>query len=203
MSNEAQKPLQEMRLFDLEGRRLYFTADERRAFLAAASTMPRETRSFCGVLHHTGCRISEALAITAPRIDLSGRAIVFETLKKRRKGIFRAVPCPAEFLDDLDIIHGLRQVQARGGRKPDRLWPWSRMTGYTRVMEVIKAAGIPDGPHASPKGLRHGFGVNAVVKGVPLSTLQKWLGHAQLSTTAIYANAIGQEEQDIAARMWS
>jgi len=33
--------------------------------------------------------------------------------------------------------------------------------------------------------------------------LQKWLGHAQLSTTAIYANAIGKEEQDIAARMWA
>ncbi len=32
--------------------------------------------------------------------------------------------------------------------------------------------------------------------------VQKWLGHAQLSTTAIYANAVGEEEQAIAARMW-
>lgn len=32
--------------------------------------------------------------------------------------------------------------------------------------------------------------------------LQRWLGHAQLSTTAIYADAVGKEEQDIAARMW-
>lgn len=32
--------------------------------------------------------------------------------------------------------------------------------------------------------------------------MQKWLGHAQLSTTAIYANAVGAEEQSIAARMW-
>jgi len=70
-------------------------------------------------------------------------------------------------------------------------------------MEIIKAAGIPEGPHASPKGLRHGFGVHDIVKGVPLSTLQKWLGHAQLTTTALYANAVGQEERDIAARMWS
>lgn len=203
MSNEGQKPIQEMRLFDATGARLYFTAEERAAFLAAARKMPRETRSFCGVLHWTGCRISEALALTPARIDLSGHAIVFETLKKRRKGVFRSVPCPAEFLDDLDIIHGLRQLQARGGRKQDRLWPWSRMTGYTRIMEVIRAAGIPDGPHASPKGLRHGFGVNAVVRGVPLNNLQKWLGHAQLSTTSIYANAIGQEERDIAQRMWA
>ena len=27
-------------------------------------------------------------------------------------------------------------------------------------------------------------------------------GHAQLTTTAIYANAVGEEEQSIAARMW-
>jgi site-specific recombinase XerD len=32
--------------------------------------------------------------------------------------------------------------------------------------------------------------------------LQRWLGHAQLSTTAIYADSGGREEQDIAARMW-
>jgi integrase/recombinase XerD len=31
--------------------------------------------------------------------------------------------------------------------------------------------------------------------------VQKWLGHAQLTTTAVYANAVG-EEQSIAARMW-
>jgi site-specific recombinase XerD len=38
--------------------------------------------------------------------------------------------------------------------------------------------------------------------GVPLHMVQKWTGHAQLSTTAIYADAVGKEEQDIAARMW-
>jgi hypothetical protein len=28
------------------------------------------------------------------------------------------------------------------------------------------------------------------------------IGHAQLSTTAVYANAVGAEEKDIARRMW-
>jgi integrase/recombinase XerD len=28
--------------------------------------------------------------------------------------------------------------------------------------------------------------------------MQKWLGHAQLTTTAVYANAVGAEEKDIA-----
>jgi len=60
-----------------------------------------------------------------------------------------------------------------------------------------------NGPQASPKGLRHGFGVAAMQTKIPLNTVQKWLGHAQLSTTAIYADATGAEEQAIAERVWS
>ena len=190
-----------MQLFDAEGRRLYVTEDERRAFIAAAAKAPREVRTFCGVLHATGCRISEALALTAQKIDLSGRVVVFESLKKRKRGVFRAVPVPPELLDTLDMVHGLREAQRRGQTKA-LLWPWSRMTAFRRVQEVIAAAGIPDGPHACPKGLRHGFGVQAVSRGIALNMVQKWLGHAQLTTTAIYANAVGEEEQSIAARMW-
>ena len=64
-------------------------------------------------------------------------------------------------------------------------------------------AGVPDGPHRTPKGLRHGFGINATVCGVPLNMLSKWMGHADIATTAIYADAMGPGEQDIASRMWS
>src|SRR5215218_1278710 len=149
-----------MQLFDAEGHRLYFTEAERRAFVAAAAKAPREVRTFCGVLHATGCRISEALALTAQQVDLSGCVVVFESLKKRKRGVFRAVPVPPELLDTLDMVHGLREAQRRGQTNA-LLWPWSRMTAFRRVREVI-AAGIPDGPHACPEGLRHGFGVQAV-----------------------------------------
>jgi site-specific recombinase XerD len=56
---------------------------------------------------------------------------------------------------------------------------------------------------ASRKGLRHGFGVTAVSKSIALNMVQKWLGHSQLTTMAIYANAVGEEEQSIASRMWN
>ena len=51
------------------------------------------------VLHDTGCRISEALALTSESIDLSGRA----------------VPVPPTLLDTLDMVHGIREAQKRGG----------------------------------------------------------------------------------------
>jgi site-specific recombinase XerD len=62
-------------------------------------------------------------------------------------------------------------------------------------------AGI-HGAQACPKGLRHGYGIHAIQSGVPVTLLQKWLGHASLSTTAIYTNALGAEELYIAERMW-
>jgi integrase/recombinase XerD len=44
--------------------------------------------------------------------------------------------------------------------------------------------------------------VQAVSRGITLNLVQKSLGHAQLTTTAIYANAVGEEEQSSAVRMW-
>jgi integrase/recombinase XerD len=193
-----------MQIVNENGERLYFTEDQRKALLDAAAKAPREVRSFCNVLCFTGCRISEALALTAKSVDLSAKQIRLECLKKRKRGVWRSVPVPSELLDLLDMVHGIREIQKKGkSRINDRLWTWSRMTAWRKMDALIKAAGIEDGPHASAKGLRHGFGVTAVSKGIALNMVQKWLGHAALETTAIYADAIGEEEQTIASRMWS
>ena len=192
-----------MGLYDGQGHRKYLSQEERRAFLAAAESASRETRTLCGLLFYAGCRISEALALTADRVDLNSDVVVFETLKKRKPGVYRAVPVPEDFLEVLDLVHGIRDAQCRRDEgRTERLWSWSRMTAWRRVTEVMDEAGI-HGPHATPKGLRHGFGVAAVTAGIPLNMVQKWLGHAQLSTTAIYADATGGEEQSIARRMWN
>ena len=191
-----------MRLHTLDGARKYLTAGERDAFLREAERGDRSARTLCMTLAYAGCRLSEALALTVDRVDLAAGVLVVESLKKRRTGIYRSVPVPPALLDALDLVHGIREQQSRRGKgRGIRLWPWSRMTGWRVVHAVMEEAGF-SGPHASPKGLRHGFGVAAVSAGIPLNLVQKWLGHAQLSTTAIYADATGAEEKDIARRMW-
>jgi hypothetical protein len=66
----------------------------------------------------TPCCVDRRCGRTEPdpwqQIDLSGRVVVFESLKKRRKGVFRAVPVPPELLDALDLVHGIRETQRRG-----------------------------------------------------------------------------------------
>jgi integrase/recombinase XerD len=185
-----------MQLYDCAGRRKYLTPTERREFLRAAENAPRDVRTFCATLAHTGCRLSEALALTASRVDIGEGVLVFESLKKRRKGIYRAVPVPPDFLETLETVHDL------GALGDARLWDWSRTTGWRRVREIMDAAAIR-GLCASPKGVRHGFGIKAVTSEVPLNMTQKWLGHARLATTAIYTDAVGPEEKKIAKRMWT
>ena len=73
---------------------------------------------------------------------------------------------------------------------------------YMRPGAVMGAADIEDGPHATAKGLRHGYGVHAIGCGVPLNLLSRWMGHASLEATAVYADALGAEEQAIASKMW-
>jgi integrase/recombinase XerD len=192
-------------LFNTAGKRLYLTDSERKKFLAAADDEDRLVRSFCYVLAHTGCRISEALQLHAGLIDFAAQAITFESLKKRKRGIYRAVPVPPAVLEMLAMVHGLKDKKkiaaAKKLKTPPPLWDFGRTTAWKHVIAVMKAAGVK-GPQATPKGLRHGFGVAAIQVGIPLNLLQRWLGHAQLTTTAIYANAVGPEERNIAARMW-
>jgi integrase len=183
-------------LYDRGGHRKYLTVKERQAFLRQASKQAPEVHALCWVLHDTGCRLSEALELTAERVDRSAKVIVFESLKKRQRGIHRAVPISSALLDALITAHGLN-----GDKKGRRLWPWCRMTAYRRVKDVMGEAGII-GPHATSKGLRHGFAVAALEKQVPLNLVQKWLGHARMATTAIYAEAVGAEERKIARRLW-
>lgn len=200
-------------LVDSTGRRLYLTKDERKRFIAAAEKQRHEIRTFCYVMAHTGCRLSEALELSSERVDLDAGTIAIRSLKKRVRKVkgkkvppktpFRTVPVPPDVMNTLNLVHDLRQARSDTKRRILPLWPWSRTTAWRHVQAVMKAAGIEDGPHASPKGLRHAFGVNAIASGVTLNMLQKWMGHTYMETTAIYANAIGQEERDIAARMWA
>jgi len=186
-----------MNLLDHEGQRKYLNASEREAFKTTGEKSTREVRTFCHVLLYTGCRISEALALTVDRVDFTAGVLTLESLKKRKKGIFRSVPVPPALLDSLDMVHGLKKQK----KKKKRIWSWSRATASRKVAEVMKEAKI-EGTQASPKGLRHGFGVACVEKHIPLNMIQKWLGHADMATTSIYVDAVGEEEQSIARRLW-
>ena len=75
------------------------------------------------------------MELTASRIDAADEAIIFETLKQRKKQIFRAVPVPRTLIPILTMY-------AIG--KEGRLWPWGRTTGRKVVKAVMRKAGITE-----------------------------------------------------------
>ncbi|MEO5332839.1 MAG: site-specific integrase [Magnetococcus sp. YQC-5] len=188
-------------LYNNDGNRKYLTIAERTAFLKAAENMSQETYTLCAVLAYSGARLSEVLALTHERIDANAHILLIESLKKRRDGVFRAVPIPHKLLTDLERVHGVTVARQDPIHIKDRLWSCCRTTAWNRVKACMKEAGI-SGLQATPKGLRHAFAIASLQSGVPINFVRKWLGHSRLSTTEIYAEAVGSEEQIIASRLW-
>lgn len=180
-------------MFTSRGQRKYLCKDERNRFRRAAIRADQPTRLLALLLLYTGCRISEALAVTPRHVDSGNQSVIFRTLKRRRV-IYRAVPVPRWLLAEL----------AQFGHENDIdqcLWSWCRQTAWRHIAEIMERASIT-GPMACPRGLRHGFGIRATGRAVPPNLVQRWMGHASPDTTAIYLEALGLEERKFAGRMW-
>lgn len=185
-----------MQLLNYEGKRKYLNQEERLRYFN--STLKKEPRIqlFSLMLIYTGARISEVLSLKKQNIDFSDRTVIIETLKKRRKGVFRQIPLPDPFLDKL------RRFSKSAIHSDSKLWNFSRRTA-TRYISYIMSDAKISGPHASSKGLRHSFAINCVMKDIPLNLIQKWMGHSHISTTSIYLNFTSLEERKIAKKMWA
>ena len=115
-----------MGLHTAEGLRNYLTAGERDAFLRKVERADRTIQTLCMALTYSGSRLSKALALTVNRVDLAAGVFTFESLKKRRDGVYRSVPVPPVLLEALDMVHGIREQQTSRGRGCGvQLWPWS------------------------------------------------------------------------------
>ena len=187
----AYAPNPHWQMIDRSGGRKYLNAAERRRFLEAADRMPPCRRALCYLLAFTGCRISEALALTPAQLDAEGRTITLRTLKRRRL-VYRTLPLP-------ECVIRLLRAMLRG--PADRFWNIHRVTAWRWVKAAMRQVQVA-GAMASCKGLRHGFGMRAAACNIPPNLIQRWLGHASPATTAVYLDAVGTEERRFASRMW-
>ena len=179
--------------YDSDGRRKYLTKTEGVKFLRISSRLATARRLLCETIHFTGCRISEALSLTSADIDPGESVVGIRCLKKRGKIVTRRVPVPPKLAKDL---RSLAQEAADG-----RLWTFSRTTGWRIIKKVMNDAGI-EGIQATTKGLRHGFGVRGALGKVPVNVIQRWMGHSDPNTTAIYLAVRDDEERELIKRTW-
>jgi site-specific recombinase XerD len=128
-----------------------------------------------------GLRLGDVVDLQVPHID-SSRMVVHVHQGKGRKD--RLVPLSAKLLEEL-------RAYWRCYRPRCWLFPNAAQTGplcdgtVQRLMQAAVArAGL--GKPASMHTLRHSFATHMLEAGVDIVTLQKMLGHRQLTTTARY-----------------
>ena len=182
-------------LYSSNGQRKYLNEDERHRFYERTKAIKTDKKLFCQLLYFTGARISEVHNLTKKSIDFSNKTVVFETVKRRKKGVFREIPIPTSLLEDLKI-YMLNDAKDGGAD----LWGFSLRTASRYVKAVMDKAEITGG-QSTAKGLRHGFAVYAISK-VPITLVKKWLGHSRLTTTEIYLEIVGREEREMAKKLW-
>jgi integrase/recombinase XerD len=187
-------------LYAPTGERKYVNLEERRRVIASSRGLDDDHALFLLTLIWTGARVSEVLALRPAAFQLDPGSVSVITLKRRVHHV-REVPLPPTLLRALDRHFGIAGCQRDATAADERLWPWHRSTAWRLVKKAMTWSQVTGRP-ACPRGLRHGFGTGALQAGVPLNLLQRWMGHARMTTTAIYADAMGPEERLIAERFW-
>lgn len=136
--------------------------------------------AFCLVLVHTGCRISEALALRWMDIEPARGALVIQSLQQRGVTRIRRVPAPPA------LIRRLLKLRTAGSPPFDeRIWTWSRVTAWRRMRDIFEKAKI-GGPLATPQGLRASFAKTALNGGVPKEIVCRWLGVSHLKVDSAH-----------------
>jgi integrase len=151
----------------------------------------------------TGLRQGELIALRWQDVDRDARRIrvrrshvlcEFDTPKSRRSE--RSVPLSRRVASELDAW----RLQARW-RSPDDLVFAEPASGEVlrrgalmrRYRRALRAAGVASGHRFHE--LRHTFGTAMAAAGVPMRTLQEWMGHRDLATTQRYADYAPNERE--------
>lgn len=150
----------------------------------------------------TGLRIGELQALDWRSVDyVHGRIRVRRTFDRKTKTFTapksrrseRSVPMPDDVAGELERMF---QHYHPGTAEPDldalvfadprTGEPLGWRTMYERLREALAAAGLD--PAFGFHNLRHGYGTALAAQGVPMRTLQEWMGHRDIATTQRYAD---------------
>jgi len=137
------------------------------------------------LLFATGARLSEVVGrdgLTVQAIDFASATARLRTLKRRGEH-HRVVPLPATILGQL-----AQRIAAEHLGPDARLFPFTRQYAHGVIRKALLSVGV-DAHRARPHALRHGHAFHAIGGGVPITVVQKMLGHSSPLTTAIYLSA--------------
>lgn len=188
----------------------FLTPEEVEAVIAAVPEGPEQLleRALYRTAAMAGLRVGELLALrwqdvdwTAARIRVRRNYVrgEFGTPKSRRST--RSVPMADTVGGDLERLYQGSGFQADGDLvfgDPQTGEPLTQFKVLKRFRRSLKAAALDPSPRFHD--LRHTFGTQCAGAGVPMRTLQEWMGHRDIQTTQRYADyAPSGREADLIA----
>ena len=152
-------------------------------------------RFYIALLYDTGCRNSEILNMKLGDFNLTGESASVKVLGKRKK--LRITPVSKEvvamfkqyastFHSEKDFQKSLFFTMSKKGFS--QMSPDNAARILLKYEEKAKLH-EPQLPHLHPHLFRHARAMHLYQAGMPLPLVGEWLGHSQLETTLIYANA--------------
>jgi len=143
------------------------------------------------ILYSTGLRISELLALPAQALSTDASVLMV----KGKGGKERMIP-----LSDTAkaAARQLREAVAKAKRPARYLFPGrdvrQAMTrqGFALLLKQLAMQAGVDPSRLSPHVLRHSFASHMLAHGADLRSLQKLLGHSDITTTDIYTHVLAE-----------
>jgi len=132
-------------------------------------------RALLETLYSCGLRISEALALRWPDVDMIAHTVHVRHGKGDKARLVPMGEVAAEKLGRWKMEHENSRIF-----ELSRQYVWEILQHYKRTARIHKAIG----PHT----LRHSFATHLLEGGADLRVIQELLGHAEIGTTSIYTH---------------
>ena len=185
--------------------------DEVAALLHTLSTLtsPDGVRLRCllEVLYATGMRVSELLTLQTATILQAFRIQQNYLIIQGKGQKERIVPLTGAALESLEVYLDIRTTFEPSFKTKLKITPWlfpSRSNkghltrqGFAKLLKgVAQNAGLSP-ERVSPHVIRHAFATHLLNRGADLLSLQKLLGHTDVSTTEIYTHVLSEKMEEL------
>lgn len=132
------------------------------------------------LLWHCGLRISEVCSLQVDELDLEGRKLF---IRNSKEGKDRVV-----YMSDRVVMSLRRQLDSQSDQNSLHLFPTRNGFLSPRGLQrrLVKR-GRECNVSVTAQRLRHTFASQMLTTGMPVTSLQRYLGHEELDTTMLYA----------------
>ena len=151
-------------------------------------------RAMLETLYATGIRVSELIALDQTDVNLTTGLITCRNGKERVIPIYAvAVGAIKHYLSfarpKMAVSDECALFVNTSGNRMSRQGFWKVLKGYSWKASIAE--------DITPQMLRHSFAAHLLENGADIRSLQEMLGHADISSTQVYARVVKQQLKDV------